>query len=117
MMPACCVSDAAHLAMLCNHSCLSAASVCPCHAADGAIARQPQRNRSLNFDILQVPEAYNGFCYVYEGSGKIGGTKASEQQALVMGKGAPSAVAACERVACGHAPLLHTAPDLSVPWS
>jgi hypothetical protein len=35
---------------------------------------------------------------VYEGSGKIGGTKASEQQALVMGKGAHPSVAACAPV-------------------
>ncbi len=37
---------------------------------------------------LQVNEEFNGFCYVYEGKGTIGGTKAGEQQALVMGKGA-----------------------------
>ena len=42
---------------------------------------------------VQVDEDYNGFCYVYDGSGIIGGTRAGEQQALVMGKGASFAPA------------------------
>ena len=40
-------------------------------------------------------EEFNGFCYVYEGSGTIGGSKAGEQQALVMGKGAYSLLPMC----------------------
>lgn len=36
---------------------------------------------------LQVTEGFNGFCYVYEGSGTIGGAKASPQNAMVMGPG------------------------------
>ena len=35
----------------------------------------------------QVPQEYNGFCYVYEGTGKIGGAKARIEQNLVMGEG------------------------------
>lgn len=38
----------------------------------------------------QVTEGYNGFCYVYEGSGTIGGASASPQTAMVMGPGASS---------------------------
>ena len=45
-------------------------------------------SQSLCGMCLQVDEEFNGFCYVYEGKGTIGGTKAGEQQALVMGKGA-----------------------------
>ena len=67
---------------------------CVVHEVNPIIWRELQRTHSLSFCVLQVPEEFNGFCYVYEGSGKIGGTKASEQQALVMGKGAHSAIAA-----------------------
>jgi redox-sensitive bicupin YhaK (pirin superfamily) len=45
------------------------------HVAEGATFSQP------------VPESYNGFCYVYEGAGKIGGAKARPEQNLVMGAG------------------------------
>ncbi len=37
----------------------------------------------------EVPRGWNGFCYVYEGSGRIGGAKAKIEQNLVMGDGAP----------------------------
>lgn len=36
---------------------------------------------------LQVPQEFTGFCYVYEGAGKIGGAKARIEQNLVMGEG------------------------------
>jgi hypothetical protein len=36
---------------------------------------------------LQVPQEFTGFCYVYEGTGKIGGAKARIEQNLVMGEG------------------------------
>ena len=55
----------------------------------GPISTELHKSYSLPTDNVQVPEEFSGFCYVYEGSGKVGGTKASEQQALVMGKGAP----------------------------
>lgn len=35
-----------------------------------------------------VPRGWNGFCYVYEGAGKIGGAKAKIEQNLVMSDGA-----------------------------
>jgi redox-sensitive bicupin YhaK (pirin superfamily) len=34
-----------------------------------------------------VPQEFTGFCYVYEGTGKIGGAKARIEQNLVMGEG------------------------------
>mmetsp|Transcript_7028 Transcript_7028/g.20566 ORF Transcript_7028/g.20566 Transcript_7028/m.20566 type:complete len:360 (-) Transcript_7028:330-1409(-) len=34
-----------------------------------------------------VPRGWNGFCYVYEGAGKIGGAKAKIEQNLVMSDG------------------------------
>ena len=36
---------------------------------------------------MQVTEGFNGFCYVYEGAGKIGGSSAHPQHALVLGPG------------------------------
>ena len=36
----------------------------------------------------EVPRGWNGFCYVYEGSGRIGGAKAKIEQNLVMDDGA-----------------------------
>ena len=34
-----------------------------------------------------MTEGFNGFCYVYEGSGTIGGSEATPQSAMVMGPG------------------------------
>ncbi|KAG2447312.1 hypothetical protein HYH02_007642 [Chlamydomonas schloesseri] len=35
----------------------------------------------------EVPEGWNGFCYVYEGEGKISGSRAQPEQTLVLGPG------------------------------
>ena len=37
--------------------------------------------------MLQIDSDWNGFAYVSNGSGKIGGTKGKKEQALVLGKG------------------------------
>lgn len=50
---------------------------------------QPSHTAMLTAEsrLPQVPQEYNGFCYVYEGAGKIGGAKARPEQNLVMGEG------------------------------
>lgn len=37
--------------------------------------------------VLQIDPSFNGFAYVCDGSGKIGGTKGSREQNLVLGPG------------------------------
>ncbi|KAG2491833.1 hypothetical protein HYH03_009790 [Edaphochlamys debaryana] len=35
----------------------------------------------------EVPEGWNGFCYIYDGEGKVSGTKAAPEHTLVLGPG------------------------------
>lgn len=36
---------------------------------------------------MQIAEDWSGFAYIIDGAGKLGGTKGSREQALVLGKG------------------------------
>ena len=52
----------------------------PYVAQSACCARPPDRPP-------QVPEGWNGFAYVYEGAGKVCGTRAAPEQSLVLGPG------------------------------
>ena len=65
-------------------------------SSGGATGPIKMRNPGLLFDVRMqpgaaweqaVPAEYNGFAYVYEGAGSIGGTGVSAQNAYVLGAG------------------------------
>ncbi|KAG2434196.1 hypothetical protein HXX76_007922 [Chlamydomonas incerta] len=64
--------------------------------AGGVSGPIKMRNPGLLMDVRlaagaefkqEVPQGWNGFCYVYDGEGKISGSRAQPEQTLVLGPG------------------------------